>query len=210
MARLVLVRHAESVWQEEQRYSGSSEVGLSTRGREQAELLGRWAKGASIDAMWSSPQRRTLDTAVEVTRATGMEPIVDERLRELDFGAGEGHTLEELEQDFPDDVDAFRSAPVDHHLPRGEDPRAAARRVVECLQEIAQLHPQDRVLVVLHSTVMRLALCHFLGLPLNDYRRVFPLVRNCGLTEILLSGDQASLLQFNTPIHVATEANNHS
>lgn len=203
MARLVLVRHGETVWQREHRYSGSSDVALSDRGRRQAELLGRWAKEADIDALWSSPLRRARHTAEAVTRATGLEATVDERLRELHFGEGEGRTLDELARAFPDEVAAFRSDPVGHHLPEGEDPRAAVRRAAGCLGEIATVHPGGRVMVVFHSTLLRLVLCELLGVPLNDYRRVFPMVRNCALTEIVLEAGLVSLMEFNTPIDFA-------
>lgn len=200
MSRLVLVRHAESTSQLEHRYTGSSDVGLTSRGREQAELLGRWAKPAGLDGVWSSPLQRALDTARPASEGTGLKLRVDPRLRELDFGAAEGRTLEELERGFKQQVDAFRSAPVDHHLPDGEDPRDAARRGLECLEEIDRIHYDGRVLVVLHNTLLRLALCHILGIPLNEYRRLFPVVRNCALTEVRLRGGRASLLQFNAPI----------
>jgi broad specificity phosphatase PhoE len=56
------------------------------------------------------------------------------------------------------------------------------------------------VLVVAHTTLLRLVLCQLLGLPLSEYRRVFLWVRNCGLTEIHLDGDLVSLLEYNVPI----------
>jgi broad specificity phosphatase PhoE len=52
----------------------------------------------------------------------------------------------------------------------------------------ADRHPDDRILVVAHSTAIRLALCALIGVPLGDYRRVFPQLRNCGLTELRLTG----------------------
>lgn len=200
MSRLVLVRHAESTSQLEHRYTGSSDVQLTERGREQAAQLGRWAKSAGLDGVWSSPLQRALDTARPAADVTGLELRVDARLRELDFGAAEGRTLEELERGSKQQVDAFRSAPVDNHLPEGEDPRDAVRRGLECLQEIGGQHPNGRVLVVLHNTLLRLTLCQMLGIPLNDYRRLFPLVRNCSLTEVRLRGGHTALLQFNSPI----------
>jgi broad specificity phosphatase PhoE len=100
---------------------------------------------------------------------------------------------------FPDVRAAFLADPVAHHLPGGEDPVASAHRFTQCLHEIAEKHPDGRVLVVAHTTAIRLALCHLIGVPLSEYRRLFPFVRNCGLTELRLRGGRVAVLQFNTP-----------
>jgi len=122
------------------------------------------------------------------------------RLRELDFGQGEGRTVAEMEQLFPEALAAFQADPVAHHLPGGEDPREAVERVIACFKDITLAYPHGRVLVVAHTTLLRLALCRFLGIPLKLYRTVFPFIRNGALTEIRLDGDKVSLFEFNTPI----------
>jgi broad specificity phosphatase PhoE len=69
---------------------------------------------------------------------------------------------------------------------------------VACLRDIAA--GQDgRVLVVAHNTVIRLALCQLLGLPLREYRRLFPAIGNCALTEIRMTDGRSALLRFNVP-----------
>jgi broad specificity phosphatase PhoE len=201
--RLVLTRHGETVWHAENRYAGASDVALTRRGREQAEALAAWAGTAGLSALWCSPLARARDTAAAVARATGLQPRLDPRLRELDFGQGEGHTVAEMERLWPDRVAAFRANPVEGHLPGGEDPRAAADRGTACIRDIARTHPGGRVLVVAHTTLLRLVLCRLLGLPLPAYRRVFPFVRNCGLTELRLDREVVSLLQFNAAIEGA-------
>ena len=147
--------------------------------------------------MWSSPLRRARRTAEAC--AAGLSLEVDARLRELDFGDGEGLTSAEMTERFPDARAAFLADPVTHHLPGGEDPVAAAQRFTECLQEITEKHPDGRVLVVAHSSAIRLALCRLIGVPLTEYRRLFPALRNCALTELRLRAGRAALLQFNTP-----------
>ena len=94
---------------------------------------------------------------------------------------------------------AFHTDPVAYHLPGGEDPSTAAARAVACFSDIAQTYPGGRVLVVMHSTLIRLVLCQLLGLPLAKYRREFPLVRNGALPEIRFDGDDVSLLEYNAP-----------
>jgi broad specificity phosphatase PhoE len=204
VTRLLLVRHGETVWHSENRYAGSSDIELTPRGRGQADLLAEWAASAELHAVWSSPLDRARRTAAPCAASAHLPHTVDERLRELDFGAAEGMTAPDMEKALPEALRDFRNDPVAHHLPGGEDPVAAAQRFIACLDAICADHREGRVLVVAHTTVIRLALCQLLGLPLHSYRRVFPSIRNCSLTEIQCGDGKVSLLQFNAPLPPST------
>lgn len=198
MTDLVLVRHGETVWAHENRYAGVSDIPLTEKGRRQADLLATWAAGAGLAAIYASPLRRAVGTAALSAERAGIDVRVDPRLRELDFGEGEGKTRGEMAEHFPDALDRFHADPVTHHLPAGEPPHTAAERFRDALGDIAAAHPDGRVLVVAHTTVIRLTLCLLLGIELKEYRRVFPALHNCALSEIRLDGAQVSLLQLNT------------
>jgi probable phosphoglycerate mutase len=200
VSRIILVRHGETVWHKENRYAGLSDVALTDRGRAQANQLAAWAANAGITAVWSSSLSRAHKTAAPSAKALGLQLHTDERLIELDFGQGEGLTSAEMSVQFPEAFAAFRADPVKNFLPDGEDPARAAERTVSALIEISR-SPSKRSLVVAHSTLLRLALCQLLGIPLSRYRTVFPTLDNCSLTEIDLDpGRNASLLHFNAPI----------
>ena len=200
MTNLVLVRHGETIWHEENRYAGISDVALTPRGYEQAKLLAAWARSAGLDAVWVSPLLRAQETAALAARAAGLTPQVDERLHELDFGQGEGRTIAEMEQLFPEALAAYLADPVTHHLPGGVDPQKVVECVIACFKDITLAYPGGRVLVVAHTTLFRLALCRLLGIPLRLYRTVFPFIRHEALTEIRLVGDTMALFEFNAPI----------
>ncbi|MDG4863751.1 histidine phosphatase family protein, partial [Streptomyces sp. T-3] len=160
---------------------------------------GAWARGQQIDAVYTSPLTRARLTAAPAARALHLEPRIDERLYELDFGDGEGLTIAEMAERFPERQAAFLRRPVTDHLPGGNDPRIAAEQAKACLQEIAAEFPGGRILIVAHNALFRVMLCDLLGIDLDDYRRVFPFLDNGTLTEVRLSGGQASLLRFNAP-----------
>ncbi|MFJ9412872.1 histidine phosphatase family protein [Streptomyces sp. NPDC101227] len=199
MTDFILVRHGETVWHAENRYAGRTDVPLTDRGRDQAAALATWAATASLTAVRSSPLARARLTAAPAADACGLTPRIDERLYELDFGRGEGLTRDEMRQLFPERVAAFLADPVENHLPGGEHPRHAAERAAACLTDLAREQPDGRILVVAHSTLLRLLLCHLLGIPLADYRRVFPRLHNGALTEIRLAPGRTALLSLNTP-----------
>jgi broad specificity phosphatase PhoE len=203
VTHLFLVRHGATVWHAENRYAGSSDVSLDPNGYAQAERLAAWASETKLAAIWCSPLTRARETAAAAARATGLVPHADERLREIDFGQIEGKTMAEAEQLFPEEIRSFKADPATYPMPGGEDPHKAARRAVSTLRDIAVAHPDERVLVVAHNTLIRLALCSVMGIPLARYRTVFPAVRNGALTEIRLEGENAALLQYNAPLSAA-------
>jgi broad specificity phosphatase PhoE len=198
MTELVLVRHGETVWHAENRYAGRSDVPLSPRGHEQAATLARWAVGAGLDAVLTSPLCRARDTAGPTCAALGLDPRVDERLVEVDFGKGEGRTRAEMHEAFPDALAAFVARPASRPLPGGESGADAVARAAPVLADAVVAHPDGRVLVVAHQTLLRLLLCSLLGLPLDHYRAVFPKLESTARTVVRpATAGPAALLRLN-------------
>ncbi|MEV5106169.1 histidine phosphatase family protein [Streptomyces massasporeus] len=197
---LLLVRHGQTVWHAENRYAGISDIDLTDTGRTQAEALGRWAGAHPVDAIWTSPLSRAVATAEPACRALGLTSHSEPHLRECDFGVLEGRTLAEFEAEDPEWAAAYRSDPVAHSFPGAEDPLSAATRGVRALRDIAAAHPGERVLVVAHNTLLRLVLCTLLSIPVGEYRRVLPRLRNAAISELRMNPDgSAALLSLNVP-----------
>ncbi|MFF1301710.1 histidine phosphatase family protein [Streptomyces sp. NPDC058307] len=197
---LLLVRHGQTIWHAENRYAGVSDIGLTDEGRAQAEALGQWAAVHRPDAIWTSPLSRAIATADPACRALGVSPHREPGLRECDFGVVEGRTLAEFAAEVPDAAEAYIADPVTYPFPGAEDPREAAVRGAGALRRIAAAHPGERVLVVAHNTLLRLVLCRLLSIPLGQYRRVFPRLRNAAITELRLDDDgSGALLSLNVP-----------
>ena len=205
-ATLVLSRHGQTVWHAENRYSGVSDIDLTDVGRAQSYRLAEWAQRHTVDTLCVSPLRRARETAAPTAARTGLAEQVLPELREVDFGAVEGQTLDEYERTDPDAVARFRADPAAHPFPRGEDPTAAAQRGRVALERIAAAHRAQTVLVVGHNTLTRLALCSLLGIPLARYRQAMPRMESGALTFIRLDGSTGTcaLLAFNVPLDRAT------
>jgi probable phosphoglycerate mutase len=166
-----LTRHGQTPWHRPNRYTGSSDIGLDETGERQAGQLADWAASAGLTALACSDLIRAVRTAAPSAARTGLTPIVDKRLRELDFGSAEGRLLAEM----PADVAArFVADPADGHFPGGEHPRDAVWRAMAALGELTEAYPRGRILIVAHSTLIRLIVCEVLGVPLAEYRRKLP------------------------------------
>jgi broad specificity phosphatase PhoE len=206
--RLFLVRHGRTGWNESGRYLSRTEIDLNDTGIEEATQLGWWAASTGIGEIVTSPALRALRTASIVGAQLGLTTRVDERLRELDFGAAEGRTLAELRRDDALAVARFEMDPVTYHLPGGEDPLVAAARVQAAIQDVLALK-EARVLVVSHNHVLRLLLCHCLRIPLTDYRRLLPIAEHCAVSELSVDGGQLALRRFNAILWSAEPAFRH-
>lgn len=200
MTTFLLVRHGETVWHAENRYAGSSDVALTELGIVQSARLARWAGGQPIDAVYSSDLSRAVITATPAALALGLPVTIDPALREVDFGRGEGLTAAEMAASFPLEAARFIAHPGTSPLPGGESGADATERAWGALARVAALHPLGTVLVVMHSTLLRLLLCRALGMPLDSYRTAFPSVLNVGITTVSWTADGTAMLGYNVPV----------
>jgi probable phosphoglycerate mutase len=202
-ARLLLVRHGQTTWHAENRYAGITDVPLTDEGARQARALARWTeRRGGVDAVACSPMSRARETAVPAAEALGLELQIVEGLREMDFGWGEGRTVEEMAAESPEVLRAFRKDAQAGAFPDSEPVAGVAARVCGALRELAGGHPDRTVLVVAHNTALRIALCALLGIPLGRYRLALPRLENAAVSEIELDkadGGRAVLRSLNVP-----------
>jgi broad specificity phosphatase PhoE len=134
-------------------------------------LLARRLQPILVEALYSSPLGRALETARLIGEALGREPVVDPRLAELNYGAWEGSTFEEIKRATPAIYWAWDADPANLAPPGGETGVHLIERVTPFLSDVAQRHRSGNVVVVCHKTVCRLLACHMMGAPLSEYRR---------------------------------------
>lgn len=184
MKTLHLIRHGETIWHEENRYAGHTDVSLTKNGVEQASRLRSWARGANLDAVISSDLSRATATAEPVCDETGLVLVADTSLREVNFGEGEGLTAKEMIDQFPTERAAFERAPASNPFPGGESGIDAVERSLSIIHKVIESDKVNVALFVTHSTLARLLLCEFLGIPLDRYRTVFPKLLNGAVTSV--------------------------
>jgi broad specificity phosphatase PhoE len=195
---LVLARHGQTDWNATRRFQGASDIGLSERGRAQAECLGRALGRRRLAAVYVSPLRRALETAA-IAVGGGSIPVtpVDE-LRELSLGEWEGRTVDEIRSEEGDPYLAWLRAPHDCPPPGGEPLERVAARVRRALGDIAAAHAAgDEVLVIAHGGVISVFACDLLGSSFNSLWRLR--VDNCSLTVV----KPPRLVSINDTSHLA-------
>ncbi|WP_307715769.1 bifunctional RNase H/acid phosphatase [Streptomyces sp. V4I23] len=164
----VLLRHGETALTPEKRFSGSggSDPVLSEAGRRQAEAAATaLAARGTIQAVVTSPLRRCRETAEVVAARLGLHVIVDEGLRETDFGAWEGLTFAEVRERYPDDLDAWLASPKAAPTGGGESFATVTRRVSSARDRLLARHQGRTVLLVTHVTPIKTLARLALGAP---------------------------------------------
>jgi alpha-ribazole phosphatase len=202
MGLFYLVRHGETEWNAEGRICGRTDIPLSEAGRQQAKSLAERLKPIPFEALYSSPLKRALETALVIAEPLGLQPILDDRLVELNYGQWEGKRLAEIMNDDPKTFRAWEADPGQVAAPDGETGLEAQQRVVSFLDSLAAKHPPGYVLVVFHKTVCRLAICHVLGMSPSEYRRRL-IVNNAALSIIQARADGWQLITFNDTSHLS-------
>lgn len=151
--RLLLVRHRQSTWNVERRWSAQADPPLSEQGESDALAVGPVIAPLGFDAIVSSDLARARRTAELIRAAMPGVPLhLDDRLRELDIPAWAGRTKDEIAASHPDDYARWRSGVSEP--PAGSEPWPAfERRVVAALHDSAGRG--GTVLVVAHSGVLR-------------------------------------------------------
>lgn len=181
-ARLLLVRHGESTWNEVHRIQGQLDPPLSLRGRHQAELLARRLAARRPDAIYASDLKRAMETAAPIEKATGLHALPMPELREVFLGEWEGLSTEEVTARYPDAWAKWTVEPSWDLVPDGEGAEAFEGRVEAGLRTILGRHPHGETIVVTHGGVIQVALHQVVG---RRSRGLFPFrISNASITVI--------------------------
>jgi phosphoserine phosphatase len=201
VTRLVLVRHGHVPGIEPARFRGGMNLELTERGLREAQLTAssiarRWQPAV----VYSSPKQRCLVTAGLIADACAVAWQELEDLSDLDYGAWQDKTHDEVRAAYPAQYRQWRNAPHMLRFPGGDSLQQLSARVADALRLIVDTHPDATVVIVGHDSSNRALLLHALGLPLAAYWRISQ--DPCGLSEILADGEGLSVRSMNDTAHL--------
>ena len=157
--RVLLVRHGQSEWNASRRLQGQADIGLSDRGRRQADTLRPVIAAIRPDCAVSSDLKRVRETAA---RIGAPEPQFTPELREVDVGDWTGQPIDDL---VARDAAAYAGWRAGTHTPpAGESWPDFVARVSAVVGRQQAEAPCANLLVVCHGGVIRALLQHYLGL----------------------------------------------
>ena len=149
---------------------GRTQVPLGADGIQQIQKVAPLVASLELDGIYTSPLRRAVQTARVVAEGTNLPIRKSEGLNEIAFGDWTGRHFDELIDD--ELYRSFIKSPAKTLLPGGETISDVQRRGLKVINEAVQKVPGGRFLFVSHGDVIRAILCHFMKVPLNEYRRL--------------------------------------
>ncbi|HET8747658.1 MAG TPA: histidine phosphatase family protein [Ramlibacter sp.] len=189
-----IVRHAAHDWLGRGFAGRQPDVSLNAQGREEAGALVRRLQGVPLDAIYCSPQPRTQQTAAPLAAQRGLEIRVEAAFDEVDLGEWQGRTFDEVR-----DQEAWKHwlAHRGSAQPPGGEPFAeVARRASAGLRRLAELHPQQHVLVVSHGDVIKAMVATVLGLSLDNLESFD--IAPCSISVIAMGREWAQVRLLNS------------
>lgn len=146
-ARVFVARHGEALYESEL----LSDAGgwLSPLGREQSRELASHLSTERIAAVWSSPLARAVQTAELAAGVLGVDVVVREGLREFGVGDHAGGTGDP--DPFQETFSAWLAGDLDARVPGAESGTEVINRVTAVLEEVADTHRGEAVLVISHG-----------------------------------------------------------
>ncbi|WP_063534289.1 histidine phosphatase family protein [Burkholderia sp. MSMB1589WGS] len=196
--RLILIRHGQTPDTVAGRFCGARDPALTALGHRMAIEASRHPALRGVAVVVTSPSLRAQQTARHVADANRVPIVVDERLRELSFGAWEGRV--------PDDVrdePAYRrwaDDPAIHAPPGGETGLAVLARVTSAVRDAIAAF--DDVAFVTHKSPIRLLASFYGATPLSRFRLIAG-IHACSVSLIVRDGGDVALGPLGDTSHLS-------
>ena len=158
-----LIRHAQTVWNQEKKIQGHSDSPLTAAGHKQASSWGLILSQFAWDRMLASDAGRALATAEIVNAALKIPLTIDPRLKEQDWGHWESKTVRQIEAQAPHVLDDQVNAGWEFCPPGGESRLSVLKRSQQALQQAAHHYPGQNILVVTHEGIVKSLIYHLGG-----------------------------------------------
>ena len=155
MPEYILVRHGQTQWNKEGKYTGQSDIPLNQTGIEQAEAASADILKLEPDLIFSSDLQRAIQTAHLIRADQPSIPLItDKRLREIHQGEWEGLQETEIKKRFEEQFKIRKENPLETAPPGGETIGEVYDRVRDFLREMQKKHDGKTILIVAHGVVL--------------------------------------------------------
>ncbi len=201
MTTIILVRHGETPWNSESKFRGRANIELNEAGEAQARATAQYiAQHWPPEAVYCSPLLRARQTAEVIAQPFMLHERSHPGLLDIDYGAWEGMIEKEVHERWPQALNAWFTRPHEAPIPGGEMLNTVRLRAMGALNEIAQRHQGETVVIVGHTVVNRLLL---LGILNAENASFWRLRQDVGAVNVIdFEDNRYTLVKVNDTCHL--------
>ena len=170
MTTFVLVRHAVTAHTGLKLSGWMPNLRLTSEGRAQAEAVAERLGSVKLDAIYSSPILRTVETARAIAARHDLDVTMRKGIGEVEYGTWTDRSLKSLARTKL--WTTLQRFPSSARFPEGESLREVQSRALAELERLRAEHPRQTVCLVSHGDVIRLLAAHYLGVHIDLFQRI--------------------------------------
>jgi len=163
MTKVYLVRHGQTEWNKKLIFRGRIDVPLNEAGHREAKAISDALKDTNIGAIYTSPLRRSIETAQPIAKYFHLEIVPVQGLIDINYGDWEGLTCNEVKKRYSDQYDKWEKKPDLIRFPHGETLDEAKERSFRAFKNIVKKNLGKSILIVPHRVINKVLLCALLG-----------------------------------------------
>ncbi len=198
------MRHAEAEGNVNRHFHGWTDSSITKSGHRQAELLAEKIMDYKIDILYSSSLKRTVQTAEWISKATSLQIIKIDGLKEINGGDWENELWSDLPKLWPDEYKTWENEPEIHKMPNGESMKDFLDRLAIEISSIVSQNKGKKVCVVTHGTAIRVLMSYFHKKDLSLYVNI-PWYDNTSITVVEFSDDDCKILLEGDATHLSND-----
>ena len=194
MTKIIIARHGQTEWNVGEVFRGRIDVDLDETGVKQAGLLAEYLSGREIEAIYSSPLKRALNTAGAIARRHNLEVEVAPRLIDFNFGKWQGLPHQEVKEKYKELYAEWTRNPQQVRMPDGERLDDIRERAISVVDEVTARY-EGTIVLVAHRVVNKVLICALLGLDNSHFWDIKQ--DTCGITTFVYENGRFILTEHN-------------
>ena len=194
MTEIIIARHGQTEWNVGEVFRGRIDIALDETGEKQAELLAEYLRGRAIEAIYSSPLKRSQQTAREIARYHRLEVKIAPGLIDFNFGKWHGLTNQEAKEKYRELYTGWTHNPHQVIMPDGESLDDVRERAGGVIDEVIARY-KGTVVLVAHRVVNKVLICDLLGLDNSHFWNIRQ--DTCGITTFVYENGRFILTEHN-------------
>lgn len=196
-----MVRHGETEWNVTNIFRGRIDIELSQTGMKQAELLAEYLSDTKVDAIYSSPLKRALQTAEAIARYHRLSVEIAPALLDFNFERWQGLSRQEVRDKYKALYAEWLENPHQVQIPDGENLDNVRKRALGVVESIIAKHEGTAILVS-HRVVNKVLICALLGLDNSHFWNIAQ--DTCGITLFTYENNRFVLAKHNDTSFLAS------